>query len=656
MANRYTPTRLSEYPSMFHLRVWLVVSFFGSVGFLSIVCLGAFIHWLRGRIIFRSQVEHPKGCEPSYPDLPNLKRTTDERYYAQVLGMDIEVFKVVAEDGQVLHLHHYYDPSEPAQVRDQRKPVYMQHGLLASSGAYFSGGRNSLAYVFTKAGYDVWLGNNRSWYAAEHSTIDGNAGHSPAYWDWEARDLAYYDLPCFIDAILSHKPLHDKVVYVGHSQGCTQMTINLRNPALSHVHAKIEFIGFLAPAIYPGKLFHTRGFLKFLINRGVRGYKCVVGPGVFLGIMTKMRNRLATEHTFGWGAYVMMNYLFGWTADNFEDSDKIRDIHFIFIASMVSSRLMTWWTAKFVPESFSNQLLPKSAYKSDAHHRWDNPVVVDNDQSYFPFTEEWFSESNVSIPICAFTGGKDRLVDGLRYAAHMKNGEPNYREGDNFFHYHLDDYTHVDVVWAQNLPKLVAEPLLKQLRQWELRDQRASGVRSRASRTESEKVFDKYSVSSSVMGPSRGHERREDSAYVEEKHAISRPGTRSRSRSLHEYIPRDDDSVGHRRRSRQDLERSRSRSRSRSHSLHSAYRENAPNTTANHPLPADALEIMQRHEKARNYDDPRSSGSMLYHEGSPGAAFSDDSTLNPSTRGGSTNVSPKKPGVRSVLAAPVVAQ
>lgn len=85
-------------------------------------------------------------------------------------------------------------------------------------------------------------------------------------------------------------------------------------------------------------------------------------------------------------------------------------------------------------------------------------------QLFFPFSKPWFAELGVLIPMVMFTGGKDYLVDGLRAASHMRHGEPNYVENRNFWHYHVENYTHVDVTWAQNIPEVVAEPLLRHIR------------------------------------------------------------------------------------------------------------------------------------------------------------------------------------------------
>ena len=74
------------------------------------------------------------------------------------------------------------------------------------------------ALMLARAGYDVWLGNNRgNRYSNTHTTLSNT---SKAYWDYYQQDMAEQDLPTFIDFVTEQTGF-EKISYVGHSEGTT---------------------------------------------------------------------------------------------------------------------------------------------------------------------------------------------------------------------------------------------------------------------------------------------------------------------------------------------------------------------------------------------------------------------------------------------------
>ena len=56
------------------------------------------------------------------------------------------------------------------------------------------------AFILSRAGYDVWMGNNRgNRYSNTHLMLNNK---DRAYWDYYQEDMAKYDLPTFIDFVI----------------------------------------------------------------------------------------------------------------------------------------------------------------------------------------------------------------------------------------------------------------------------------------------------------------------------------------------------------------------------------------------------------------------------------------------------------------------
>lgn len=499
--------------------------------FVFVLAIGAIYHHILDKVSGREKNNRPKENNDTekykvrepYPNLKDLKITTDLRYYAQLLDLDLEEYPIITKDGYGLVLHRLIDPKDSDETRRKKTPILLQHGLLLCSGAWLTPGRNSLAFYFLEKGFDVWMGNNRCGFEPKHTEFTGNLFHNEKFWDWDVRWLAYYDLPCIIDNVLSHKPNHKKLFLVGHLQGCTQSLLLLRNKELAETQKKIECFFALAPAAFPGSMFHERSFIKFMHNRSLKGFRFVFGSCCYLKILGFARSLIGTTRIFKTLSYVMFKYLFGWSIKNSYNHSKVIHVQFLFNISYISSRLMSWWLSEPVEEGFLNQLQPKNAYLDGSNAAFtpaasllekdleteingngidkeaktelspetqDSPntnsirpgtkesQAVDDSKTFFPYKEEWFTSTTLEeiIPMVAFVGGEDFLVDGKRFVTHMRHYERHYfKEGGNLELYEIPDYNHLDVIWALNCIGEVGIPIENKINTiLEARDQSAS--------------------------------------------------------------------------------------------------------------------------------------------------------------------------------------
>jgi len=78
-----------------------------------------------------------------------------------------------------------------------------------------------------RAGYDVWLGNQRGTkYSMGHKSL--NPKKDKAYWEFSFTEMGDYDAPAQVDYVRSATGI-DKVTYIGHSQGTSQMFYGIQD-------------------------------------------------------------------------------------------------------------------------------------------------------------------------------------------------------------------------------------------------------------------------------------------------------------------------------------------------------------------------------------------------------------------------------------------
>lgn len=199
----------------------------------------------------------------------------DPGYYARRVGLDIEEIQVQTEDGFIIDLWHVYDPREYTRLSDEERgyrtpdpftgskrkrlrnpdqkpkfPVLLMHGLLQSSGAYCVNDDDSLAFYLCKAGYDVFLGNNRCGFKPRHVLLEYS---DPRMWAWNIRQMGVYDLAALTSRVLFETGF-DKIGLICHSQGTTQTFVALAKEQRPDLGEKLTVFCALAPAAYAGPL------------------------------------------------------------------------------------------------------------------------------------------------------------------------------------------------------------------------------------------------------------------------------------------------------------------------------------------------------------------------------------------------------------------
>lgn len=155
-------------------------------------------------------------------------------------GYQSEAHEVETKDGYVLRMYRIL-PSN----RTETYPIFLQHGILHTSGAFLISGRNSAAFYLADNGFEVWLGNSRgSNTCLKHKKM---SIENPKFWDYSFHEIGIYDLPAMIDYVLETSRAR-KVVFVGHSEAGSAAAVLLSTyPKYNKIFMQTHLV---SPAIF----------------------------------------------------------------------------------------------------------------------------------------------------------------------------------------------------------------------------------------------------------------------------------------------------------------------------------------------------------------------------------------------------------------------
>lgn len=132
---------------------------------------------------------------------------------------------MTTDDGYILNVYRI----KSKDTKSGAKAVFLQHGVVDSADCWIMHRPDvAPAFQLVNKGYDVWLGNQRGTkYSMGHTTM--NPDHDKTYWEFSWTEMGDHDAPAQIDYVRKQTG-NDKVTYIGHSQGTTQMFYQLAKP------------------------------------------------------------------------------------------------------------------------------------------------------------------------------------------------------------------------------------------------------------------------------------------------------------------------------------------------------------------------------------------------------------------------------------------
>jgi pimeloyl-ACP methyl ester carboxylesterase len=416
----------------------------------------------------------------------------DVGYYARRVGLDVEELQVQTEDGFILDLWHVYDPREytplpqaerghrgPDIFQDEKRPprdhkgtgkpkfpVLLMHGLLQSSGAYCVNDDDSLAFYLCKAGYDVWLGNNRCGFKPKHALLKYA---DPRMWCWNIRQMGVFDLPALTSRVLFETGF-PRIGLVAHSQGTTQTLVALAKEQRPELGERLTVFCALAPAAYAGPLI-GKMYFKFMRVITPAMFRLMFGIHAFIPFMMTM-HRLLPGGIYGWLGYKVFGFLFDWSDTRWDRALKNR--MFQFAPVYVSAESMRWWLGRECFAKHKCILATKEEWRAEEREDADGPVAAASTAAKRPSAAHhpekaaethdaderavaahrrkprgstaWYDER--APPFALWVCGSDDLVDGRKLLRRFQRGrEPHVRVVHEKV---VEAYEHLDVIWAMD--------------------------------------------------------------------------------------------------------------------------------------------------------------------------------------------------------------
>jgi len=178
-------------------------------------------------------------------------------------GFQFETHQVTTDDGYILNVFRIPGLVTEEQSNVTKPPILMQHGILDSANCWIVNYPEvAPAFVAARAGYDVWLGNSRgNTYSRAHVEYNPDKDEKK-FWNFSWFDMGKYDLPAVIDKIQAETD-GQKVAYIGHSQGTTQMFTGLAENQ-DYFKDKVPLFVAVGPVT---KISHTgAGIFKWTAN------------------------------------------------------------------------------------------------------------------------------------------------------------------------------------------------------------------------------------------------------------------------------------------------------------------------------------------------------------------------------------------------------
>ena len=361
------------------------------------------------------------------------------------LGYPFAAYSHNTDDGYLLRIFRIQGKNN--KMADGKPVVFLQHGLFDSADSWVvNTEENSLGLVLANLGYDVWVGNSRgNKYSRNNQFVDQK---DKKFWDYSFQEMGRYDVPANIKFILE-KTGAKKIIYVGHSQGTSQMFAALSDPDVSaYVNSKVSKFIALAPIVYmafqESVLIRTASSNKLLVDAShlFQGYEWVPGKCSQSALQFKFETFVCNTVPLFCNPAISIS-----DRDGTYNNQQRMPLFLQHYPSGTSLRTLL----HYAQSSLQNKASPKFI-------RYDFGNT-ENTKRYGRPTPPEYDLSLIRIPVRSFAGLQDKLSDpedNKRLTSSLSALGKDYR------HYNYNDWGHTTFLWGKD-SRLVFKDILSEI-------------------------------------------------------------------------------------------------------------------------------------------------------------------------------------------------
>ncbi|CAF0748629.1 unnamed protein product [Brachionus calyciflorus] len=349
-------------------------------------------------------------------------------------GYIAEEHDLITQDGYILSINRIINPN--VKNNTGRPVVLLQHGLLDSSASWVINFKDqSLGFILSDEGYDVWLGNMRgNRYCLKHLKYHKK---QPEFWDFSWSDMGKYDLNAIINYILKTTG-QSSLIYIGHSQG-----------------TMIGFSEFGSNKDLAAKI-------KLFIAMGpVTTVKYIKSPIHYIANMGKFTNQEIWYSLFGNKDFLPSSKTLDWMADklcNFKMTDRLLCMNTFFLFCgpskyMNRTRIAVYTTHNPSGTSVKNMAHYAQCVMSGKFQMYDYGPKK-NLVNYNQTTPPEYDLTSVQVPTAIYWATNDWLADP-EDVKFIRDVLPNIVDD-----YEILDWNHLDFVLATNTKKCLYDRIV----------------------------------------------------------------------------------------------------------------------------------------------------------------------------------------------------